>query len=266
MFFSHIGGRGKRDLSKQTGAGIPIIATDAVTPGVNPQEQYEQYIAFIGPNDEQAGYDQAKYLIERVQPAADGKKYIAALEGTLGTSVTIWRTDGLMRALKEHPEVVLAGIQTGNYMRDVGQRVTEDFLAAHPNLGGIWSANDEMALGALNAIKRAGKVPGKDIFVSGLNLDPPAVQAIEDGEMLWSTGGHWLMGGFALVMLYDHIHGYPIPKELSHVQLDLAAVTKENVDAFYAKYPGGQPTYNAREFSRVFNENAQAAYFELAID
>jgi hypothetical protein len=71
------------------------------------------------------------------------------------------------------------------------------------------------------------------------------------------------MGGFATVMLYDHINGIPVPKDKCNVQLDLASVTKENIKAFFAAYPGGQPTYDAKKYSRKHTPNAPPAYFEL---
>lgn len=257
-------GTGKVGFKKCEKAGIPVIATDCTTPGVMPQEEYKQYIAFIGPNDTKAGYEQAKALFSAVKPAADGKKHIVALQGTLGTSVAIGRFKGLQNALEEHPEVVLDAEQTANFMRDDAVKVMEDFMAAHPNLGGVWSANDGMSIGAITAIKRTEKVPGKDIIVTGLNLDPPGLEAIEEGTMLWSTGGHWLMGGFATVILFDHVHGIGVPKDKCNVQLDLANVTKENIADFYKAYPGGQPTYDAKKYSRKFTPDAPPAYFELS--
>ena len=256
-------GTGKVGFAKCEKAGIPVIATDCTTEGAEPQVQYKQYIAFIGPNDTKAGYEEAKALIAAVKPAPDGKKHIVALQGTLGTSVAIGRFKGLQMALKENPNVVLDAEQTANFMRDDAVKVMEDFMAAHPNVGGVWSANDGMSIGAITAIKRTTKVPGKDIIVTGLNIDPPALEAIQEGTMLWSTGGHWLMGGFATVMLYDHINGIPVPKDKCNVQLDLASVTKENIKAFFAAYPGGQPTYDAKKYSRKHTPNAPPAYFEL---
>jgi ABC-type sugar transport system substrate-binding protein len=256
-------GTGKVGFKKCEEAGIPVIATDCTTPGVEPQEQYKQYIAFIGPNDTEAGYEEAKALIAAAKPAPDGKKHIVALQGTLGTSVAIGRFKGLQQALKENPDVVLDAEQTANFMRDDAVKVMEDFMAAHQHIGGVWSANDGMSIGAITAIKRTDKVLGKDVIVTGLNLDPPALEAIKEGTMLWSTGGHWLMGGFATVMLFDHIKGVPVPKDKCNVKLTLAPVTKETLEDFYKAYPGGQPTYDAKKYSRFHNPSAPPAYFDL---
>lgn len=256
-------GTGKVGFEKCEKAGIPVIGVDCTTDGVEPQVQYKQYIAFIGPDDEKAGYDEGKALIAAVKPAPDGKKHIVALQPPYGISVTIGRFNGLKRALKEHPEVVLDGEQTTEALRDKAVTVMEDFMAAYPNIGGVWAGNDASSLGAITAIKRTKKVPGKDIFVTGLNLDPDALAAIKEGTMLWSTGGHWLQGGFATVMLYDHINGIPVPKDKCNVKLELVGVDKSNIDAFYKAYPGGQLNYDPKKYSRKYNPGAQPAYFSL---
>ena len=61
-----------------------------------------------------------------------------------------------------------------------------------------------MALGAMEGVVAAGKSPGKDVFIGGLNWDPPALDKVKDGALVTTVGGHFMIGGWALVLLYDY--------------------------------------------------------------
>ncbi len=138
----------------------------------------------------------AEALFAALQPSQDGKKHIAVVNGTSGTSVAIDRRAGLEDALKEHPEVVVAGEVDGNFVRDTSQTVFESLWQGHPEVQGVWAANGGTATGVMAAITSAGKTPGKDIIVVGMDLNPENVDAVEQGKLLFDIGGHWLQGGF----------------------------------------------------------------------
>lgn len=87
-----------------------------------------------------------------------------------------------MNALEGNPNIVAT--QTANFDRTEGLTVTENLLQAHPNLKAIVAANDEMALGAIEAINGAGMTPGEDILVTGFDATEDALAAVEEGTML----------------------------------------------------------------------------------
>jgi len=244
---------------------IPVAIADTSITGVDPQsEGYANYRIFMGPNDEQAGYEQAKALFAAAKPAGGGKINVFGLEGTLGTSVNTGRVAGLKKAVAENPNVRLVGTQTGEFLRDKALNVTTNVLQANPDTNAIWTANDDMALGALQAVKRAGKTPGKDIYVTGMDLNNDAVAAVESGEMVTTLGGHWLQGGFLAGVLYDQIKFKPVPKDKAAVPLTLLGITKSNLAAFKEQYPGGQPqSYDFKKHSQVYNESAAPVDYAL---
>jgi ABC-type sugar transport system substrate-binding protein len=254
---------GPRVLQMCERAGIPVVIMDTYVVGVKPQEEYKQYIAYIGPYNFKAGYGIADYLVKHVQPGADGKKKLVALYGTLGTSVAEERRVGLMACLSEHPDVALVGGQTANFRRDDGMKVMEDFLIAHSDIQAVWCANDEMALGAIMAIENAGKQ--KDIIVGGMDLNDEAVQAIIDGKYAYSAGGHWLQGGFAVTMLYDYLNGYKIAKEDSHVELVLAEVPDKETAIKLRNEWLPFPKWDFKEYSKTYSGPSVKAYTELVI-
>jgi len=254
----------RKALRDTMDAKIPLIFTDVYSK-VQPQDpKYPNYIAFVGPSDEEAGYQMAKALFAKMNTNSEGKKVIGWVEGTPGTSVAIDRNKGLERALSEHSEVVVAGKVNGNFVRDESMVAFESLYQAHPEITGVWAANGGTATGVMTAIKNAGKVPGKDIYVVGMDLNQENVVAVKQGDLLFDIGGHWLQGGFALVIMYDWLNGNKIPESQANVKLNLLPLTIDTVDDFEKKYPNGVPAYNFKEHSKTYNANAPFAVFELS--
>jgi ABC-type sugar transport system substrate-binding protein len=252
-----------RGLTLAKEANIPVILTDTYADFPPQNKRFPNYVAFIGPSDADAGYKMAKTLFAAMKPGPDGKKTIGVVNGTAGTSVAIDRRKGLGRALKENPEIVVAGEVDGNFVRDTSQTVFESLYQGHPNITGVWAANGGTATGVMAAIRGAGKVPGKDIHVVAMDLNPENVVAVKKGDLLFDIGGHWRQGGFALVMLYDTINGKPVPADQANVKLGLLPLTKDLVGQFEKDFPGGVPEYDFKAHSRVYNPDAKAAFFEM---
>jgi ABC-type sugar transport system substrate-binding protein len=254
----------RKALTDAKNAGIPIIFTDVYSE-IQPQSaEYPNYLAFVGPSDEEAGYQMAQALFAAMQPNADGKKVIGWVEGTAGTSVAIDRNTGLEKALAENPDVEVACKVNGNFVRDESQKVFESCFQANPNITGVWAANGGTATGVMTAIKNAGKVPGKDVLVVAMDLNPENVDAVKAGELLFDIGGHWLQGGFAIEILNDYLHGIETPADAANVKLDLLPLTQDKIAQFEKCFPEGVPAYDFKAHSRVENPDAPPAVFELA--
>ncbi len=255
---------GKKGLDDAKAANIPVIITDAYISDLNPQDAAApNYLAFVGPSDESAGFQMAEALIAATTAGADGKKHIAVVDGTPGTSVAIDRHAGLDRSLKAHTDVVVDGTINGNFVRDTSQTAFESLYQGNPEIKGVWCANGGTATGVMTAIKNAGKAPGTDIMVVAMDLNPENVTAVKSGELLFDIGGHWLQGGFALVMMYDYLNGLPITAEQANVKLELLPLTKDKVAQFEKDFPNGVPAYSFKEHSRVYTPSALPATFEL---
>ena len=109
---------GRKAVMDCEAAGIPIITIDCFIEDIEPQDAFANYIAFIGPNDEDAGYRMAKALFEATPVSDDGKKYVGVIQGTPGTTVAINREKGFDKALAEETNVVVVGRVNGNFVRD----------------------------------------------------------------------------------------------------------------------------------------------------
>lgn len=250
-------------LTMAKDANIPVIMTDSYADFPPQDALFPNYLAFVGPSDRDAGRQMAEALFAAIEPAEDGKKYIAVVNGTAGTSVAIDRRAGLQDALDANPDVVVVGEVDGNFVRDTSQTVFESLWQGNPNVQGVWAANGGTATGVMAAITNAGKKPGEDIVVVAMDLNPENVDAVEKGELLFDIGGHWLQGGFALVMLYDHLNGHGIPAEVANVKLDLLPLAQDRVAQFRSDFPNGVPVYDFKARSKSYNPDAETAVFEM---
>ncbi len=255
---------GKKGIKIAAKKNIPVILTDCYLEDVLPfQKGYENYISFIGPADESAGYQMAIALFDAVIADENGKKNIAVVNGTPGTSVAIDRRKGLEKALKEHPEIVVVGEVNGNFVRSISEKVMTELYIKNKNIKGVWCANGGTASGVISSIKYNGKKPGKDIMVVAMDLNDENVNAIRNGELVFDIGGHWLQGGFALVKMYDYLQGFNMLEKNNNVKLDLLPLNKKYMSQFERQYPGGLPEYDFKEHSKKHSYSLKEIEFTL---
>ena len=155
-------------------AGIPFIAFRAQISGGD-------YV-YCGSNDEDAGKLQAEYCIENLPENAK----VLYMSGTLGMNHTTLRMNGFKDLLAaERPDVTIIAEQDGNYDRAKGMQITEDWIQSYDEFDAIVCANDQMALGAIEALKGARRLEG--VQVLGVDAVDDALVAIEAGEMAMSA-------------------------------------------------------------------------------
>ncbi|MFF6996884.1 ABC transporter substrate-binding protein [Streptomyces sp. NPDC008313] len=156
---------------------IPIVTVDRKINAT----ACKDYVSFIGSDF----VEQGKRAADRMIEATGGKGDIAILLGAAGNNVTTERTKGFEDRVKEKaPGLKIVFKQTGEFSREKGQSVTENLIQSKPGITGIYAENDEMGLGAVNALKGAGKKAGavKIVTIDGTRN---AVQGIVDG---WISG------------------------------------------------------------------------------
>ncbi len=135
-------------------------------------------VVYCGSNSIEAGI----MNMEELGKAMGGKGNVAILMGELSNEAAIGRTDGIKKVVKEKfPDIKVVREQTGNWKRDQGKTIMENWLASGQEVNAVASNNDEMALGALQAIKATGKL-GK-IPVGGTDGSHDALESMEKGEL-----------------------------------------------------------------------------------
>lgn len=158
-------------VKKLNEAKIPVVLASNPLPG--------SFVTYVGADDYAIGYREARYLFGKF----GGKAKIVVIEGTPAAPTNRERVRGYQRALAEFPRIEVLGSGIGNYQQPDAKRVMQEFLKAYPQIDAVLSANDGMALGALEALKEANRTS----VVIGINGILPAVKQIEAGAMLASV-------------------------------------------------------------------------------
>ncbi len=158
-------------------AGIPVILVDR---GIDPSAGDELYTTMIASDHVWAG-EQAAIVVNDLLGGA-GK--VVELEGTVGASAAVQRKQGFDEYIANNcADIEIIDSQTGDFTRAMGKEVMESFLKTYDDIDAVFCHNDDMALGAIEAIKEAGLKPGEDIKIVGVDGVKGAFEAILAGEM-----------------------------------------------------------------------------------
>ena len=173
-----------------------------------PQEVYKYWLGEIYNDNVKAGTLLANRLYEialEKHIQTDALKAIA-LNGDYYAEA-IDRAEGFYRSYIAKDDVIISKIIPLSWNR---QNASDRFLKLNERYEKsdiIWSASDQMALGVLDVVEQTGLEPNKDFVIGGFDLIPEAIQAIHDGKMTASIGGHFLQGVWALIKIYDYHQG-----------------------------------------------------------
>ncbi|MBA3767963.1 MAG: substrate-binding domain-containing protein, partial [Acidobacteria bacterium] len=145
----------------------------------------------------------------------NGKAGIVELTGTAGASVARDRSQGFMEAIKGYPDMKIIASQTGDFTRANGQKVMENIIQARgKEITAVYAHNDEMALGAIQALKSAGLKPGQDILIVSIDGQKSALEAIIRGEMNITVESNPRFGPLAFDTLEKFLKGEQIPPKI----------------------------------------------------
>jgi ribose transport system substrate-binding protein len=195
-------------------AKIPVILVTNPLPG--------SFVTYVGADDYEIGYREAHYLFDTL----GGRGKIVVIEGIPAAATNRERVRGYKRAVAEYPGIEVLGSGNGNYQQPDAKRVMEKFLAAYPQIDAVLSANDGMALGALEALKEAGRTS----IVIGVNGILPAVKQIETGAILASVDFNMFkIGCTATRAAVRYLKREPLPEK---VILPAEIIDKTNYKAW----------------------------------
>src|SRR4030088_32947 len=201
-------------VKKLNEAKIPVVLVSNPLPG--------SFVTYVGADDFEIGYREARYLFDNMA----GKGKIVVIEGTPAAPTTRGRVGGYQRAFAEFPGIEVLGSGIGNYQQPDARRVMEKLLAEHPRINAVLSANDGMALGALEALKEANRTS----IVIGINGILPAVKQIETGAILASVDFNMFkIGCTATRAAVRYLKREPLPEK---VILPAEIIDKTNYKAW----------------------------------
>jgi len=206
---------------------------------------YKYYAAFSSVDGVSQGYQTAVALFKSFKKPGHGN--VLALEGPLSDDAGVHRFQGLQKALKEYPGVKLLDAQVANWDPQQALNTTQTWLAKYKNVDGIWAANDDMALAAVQALK-AKKLNGK-VGVTGTDGVPAMAQAIRDGDVVATeVNNGFLQGGYMSAFAYDAYIGkidtMSQPKDMRLFNTNPLFVDKTNVNKWESDFLKGRPKYD----------------------
>lgn len=200
------------DLARFAAAGIPVAVFINRMAG--------PALTFVGSDDVAIGHRVAKALFDGL----GGAGRIVALDGTPTAPTARDRGKGLRRAVAEHRGIELLDARVGYLQRAPAREAMAELLATYPEIDGVWTANDMMAFGAVDALAAAGR----RAEVVGVNGLPEAIGNIQRGAMLATADFSALnIAAIATRAVLRHLRGEPVPRE---IMVPAALIDRRNVD------------------------------------
>ncbi|USX16785.1 ABC transporter substrate-binding protein [Oxalobacteraceae bacterium OTU3CAMAD1] len=199
-------------LREAKAAKIPVILTDRAVNVTDPS----LYVTFIGSDFVEEGRLAARWLLERAKKTPDATFNIVELQGTVGSAPAIDRQKGFAEVIAANPKLKIIRSQTGDFTRTKGKEVMEAFLKAEgKKINVLYAHNDDMAIGAIQAIEEAGMKPGKDILVISIDGVRGAFQAMVAGKMNVTVECNPLFGPQLMQIARDVAANKPVPKRIT---------------------------------------------------
>ena len=191
-------------------AGIPIILVDR-----RADVPEDLYMSYLGSDFLEEGRKAARIMVELVK----GRANIVELMGNLGSAPANDRYTGFREILKDYPEMKIIDSQSGEFTRARGKEVMAAFLQSYGGkIDAVYAHNDDMALGAIEAIEEYGLRPGQDIKIVSVDAARVAFEAMIAGKLNATVECNPLLGPTFFELALKVVNGEPIPKWVPSIE------------------------------------------------
>ncbi|WP_277630623.1 substrate-binding domain-containing protein [Atopococcus tabaci] len=206
-------------------AGIPLIYLNR-NPYTDKEEEMPEGVYYVGSEEKKAGHMQMEYIGELM----GGEGGIGILLGILGSEAQVQRTAGVKEVIQEkYPDIEVLAEETAKWQRDQAVSITENWLMTYGDrMNAIVSNNDEMALGALQAIQNNGR---DDMYLIGMDAVADALTAVKEGKLAGTVFQDAVGQGSAAVDVMDQVLKGEAPEEQA-IFVPYELITAENVDKY----------------------------------
>jgi len=210
---------------------------------------YPHWVSHVAFDAVGQGYYNAKELFKTFKTPNQGT--IIAIQGMLANNAAIGRFQGLQNALKENPGVTLLQWESAEWDTTKAYNITKALLAAYPDVDGVWTANDNMGMGSIQALKEAG-LAGK-VLVTGTDGNPEAFDAIKAGYMTsteFQDSRYQAQLGLTMCLAAKdgELDVKSLPAKHRSWLIPGVKVNRENVDEFVREYIDKMPEYDLSDF------------------
>jgi len=199
-------------LKEAKTAGIPVILTDRAVKVADSS----LYVTFIGSDFVEEGRKAGRWVLERAAKAPGNALNIVELQGTVGSAPAIDRKKGFEEVIKANPKLQILRSQSGEFTRAKGKEVMEAFLKARDKkIDVLFAHNDDMAIGAIQAIEEAGLKPGQDIAIVSIDGVRGAFEAMKAGKLNVTVECNPLLGPQLMQLAKDVVAKKPVEKRIT---------------------------------------------------
>ncbi|GAA1020687.1 LacI family transcriptional regulator [Acrocarpospora pleiomorpha] len=195
-------------LKEAQAAKIPVILTDRAV-----DSDASLYATFIGSDFVKEGEEVGKWAVEEFK-SATGPVNIVQLEGTVGSAPAIDRKKGFEATIASNPNLKVIASQSGDFTRAKGKEVMQALLQANPKIDLLFAHNDDMGLGAIEAIKAAGLKPGVDIKIATIDAVKDGMTALAANEINFIAECSPLLGDQLMELTKQAAAGQPMEKRI----------------------------------------------------
>ena len=194
-------------LQEAKAAGIPVLLSDRM---IN-VKQDDLFRTFIGADFVEEGRRAARWMVKHM-PVKDGQVNILEIQGSPGASPTIERKRGFEQIIRENSGYRIVYSQNGEYTREGGRAVIEQYVSNRRwDVDVIFSHNDDMALGAIQALEEAGIQPGRDVKIISVDGIGEALDALQKGKINCVVECSPLLGPQLMKAVTDLMQGKELP-------------------------------------------------------
>jgi len=195
-------------LKEAQAAKIPVVLTDRAV-----DSDPSMYVSFLGSDFVKEGQEVGQWVLDAYKDAKDPVN-IVELEGTVGSAPAIDRKKGFDDLVKTNPNLKIIASQSGDFTRAKGKEVMQAILKANPKIDLLFAHNDDMGIGAMQAIEEAGKKPGQDIKIVTIDAVHDGMQALADGKFNFIAECSPLLGPQLMDIVKNVKAGKPVEKRI----------------------------------------------------
>jgi len=194
-------------LEEAQAANIPVIVVDRKIQ----TEREGLYTAFIGANFHREGVYAGEWMVQRFEDEP-GPVRVAEISGTLNSSPTIGRYEGIREVFRDHPKFEIVVTISGDFMRSKGRECMTYILEKEPDIDILFAHNDDMALGAIEILEDHGIRPGVDIIIVSVDAQTTGLEELREGTINCLTECSPYVGDALMELVFKIVNNEPFPK------------------------------------------------------
>ncbi|WP_161598402.1 ABC transporter substrate-binding protein [Pseudodesulfovibrio senegalensis] len=228
------------ELADKAGVKTIIVNTSVVDQDRDsvgfPREKFPHWIGHIYPDDREAGKLLMDLLIKKARDMGlhgdDNTIHAIGLGGNRLATSSIHREEGMKKSLENHADVELKRYVLARWDKSTSYNKTRKLLALYPETKIVWTVNDHTAMGALHAMEETGIKAGKDVLVGGIDWSQDGIEAMRNGCMVASVGGHFMEGAWALIMILDYQNGHDFADPNPTLRSHMTVIDAKDINAY----------------------------------